>query len=246
MPFVFDEEQIEWPEDAGDDYEPPPPLPEQFEYLPPPDFGGAREPVRFAAPTPGQGTAVDAAPRPKRPLKLRIVDWLLAKWFKDVDRMIAEHKSRERQAEERRQQLFELMLPALRDMGALRVRCVYDGGNDEGFAWFGTLETDEESLSADEVTSRLAGTGLREKLVDVGYLHEHPDHPRSEEEQLKEIIDYTLPEEWAVLLLGWGFGTGPFSMYGAFTVDLHQCTITDDREADVPENGNIEIGGRDD
>lgn len=47
MPFVYDETEIEWPED-DDDFEPPPPRADQFVYIPPPDFGGASAPVRFS------------------------------------------------------------------------------------------------------------------------------------------------------------------------------------------------------
>jgi hypothetical protein len=35
-------------------------------------------------------------------------------------------------------------------------------------------------------------------------------------------------------------------MYGAFVVDLENLTIRDDRDASVPENGNILIGGKGD
>jgi hypothetical protein len=41
-----------------------------------------------------------------------------------------------------------------------------------------------------------------------------------------------LCSEWAALLMGDGFGTGDYSMYGAFMVDLDAHTVTDDRVAD--------------
>ena len=44
------------------------------------------------------------------------------------------------------------------------------------------------------------------------------------------------------MLLGVSYGTGEYSMYGAFTVDLATCTITDDRETD-PVVQNIRISG---
>jgi hypothetical protein len=53
MPFVYDETEIEWPDD---DSEPPPPRPDQFVYLAPPQFGGAREPFRFSIMAPGAAT----------------------------------------------------------------------------------------------------------------------------------------------------------------------------------------------
>src|SRR5690606_37228434 len=154
-------------------------------------------------------------------------------------------RQQEQDAARSRRQLFAIMGPALRQLGGRRVHCVYDGGNDEGFAWFGSLETAESALTLEEVSDRLTGTGLTEKLLQAEMVQEHADQPRSEREHLREILEYWLPEAWAVLQLGWGFGTGAFSMYGAFTVDLENCTITDDRDAGVPENGNILIGGRD-
>jgi hypothetical protein len=123
---------------------------------------------------------------------------------------------------------------------------VYDGGNDEGFAWFGSLETPEGKLSLDELCGRLVGTGLTDRLQEAGWLQRSSDHSRGETQVLREVLEYSLPEEWAALLLGEGFGTGPFSMYGAFTADLEALTIQDDRDATVPENGNILIGGKGD
>ena len=45
-----------------------------------------------------------------------------------------------------------------------------------------------------------------------------------------------------MLLLGRGFGTGEYCMYGAFWVDLEACTIIDDGNAD-PVVQNITIAG---
>src|SRR5262249_13971360 len=47
MPFVYDETQVEWPDD---DPEPPPPRADQFVYIAPSEFGGGRAPVRFDVP----------------------------------------------------------------------------------------------------------------------------------------------------------------------------------------------------
>jgi hypothetical protein len=57
---------------------------------------------------------------------------------------------------------------------------------------------------------------------------------------LKDIVEDWLCSEWASMLLGDSYGTGEYSMYGAFTVDLVGCTITDDRDAE-PVVQNIEI-----
>ena len=241
MPFVYSEEDLEWPEDAADDYEPPPPRPEQFVYLAPPDFGGAREPVRFS----DSASAKRASTGPSLPLKTRLLMWVLGKSLPGAGDFLAQRKRQAQEAALRRQRLFSVMVPALRQLGGRQVHCVYDGGHDEGFAWFGSLETAAGRLALDELCSRLAGTGLIEKLQQAEWLHQSPDHPRDESEVLRDALEYSLPEEWAVLLLSEGFGTGEYSMYGAFTVDLEGLTIRDDRDASVPENGNILIGGKD-
>jgi len=62
----------------------------------------------------------------------------------------------------------------------------------------------------------------------------------SDSEQLRFFVLERLCEEWAEMLLGRGYGTGEYSMYGAFTVDLDTCTVTDDSNAD-PVVQNITI-----
>src|SRR5690606_2686136 len=118
MPFVYSEEDIEWPEDAGDDYEPPPPLPEQFEYLAPPEFGGAAEPVRFS----DSPSAKAGSTGPKPPLKVRILMWGLGKILPGAGDFMAQRKQQEQDAARRRQQLFAIVVPALRQLGGRRVR----------------------------------------------------------------------------------------------------------------------------
>jgi hypothetical protein len=131
MPFVYDETQLEWPED-DDDFEPPPPRPDQFVYIPPPDFGGASAPVRFSVVAEPDETATGSNGPPTRSIWNRLLGW-----------------------------------------------------------W----------------------------------------RPSKEEERRRG---------WASMLLGEGFGTGEYSMYGAFTVDLETCAITDNRNAD-PIVENIQI-----
>ncbi|MDU1690566.1 MAG: hypothetical protein E6848_13260, partial [Bradyrhizobium sp.] len=60
--------------------------------------------------------------------------------------------------------------------------------------------------------------------------------------ELRDVVSDQLVEEWAMLLLGRGFGTGEYCMYGAFWVDLEACTIIDDGNAD-PVVKNITIAG---
>jgi hypothetical protein len=172
--------------------------------------------------------------------------WVLGRTLPGVGDIVAQRKRQAKEAARRRQQLFSVVVPALRQLGGRRVHCVYDGGNDEGFAWFGSLETLDAELSLDELCQRLAGTGVVDQLEEAGWLQHSTDNSRTELDALRDVFEYSLPEEWAALLLGESFGTGPFSMYGAFTVDLETLTIRDDRDASVPPNGNILIGGKGD
>ena len=263
MPFVFDRSSQPWPEDlddeAWDDYEPPPPTAADFEYLAPPQFGGGREPVRFADPTAGESAE---AVRPERPFGL--VDRLLRpaiRWAarrraeglrsEDPDlpgpgRMTTDVEEQRRQATERRATLLGVMLPALRDLGGTHVRAVYDGGDDEGFVWFRELRTTNGTLSLDQTLEALAAAGIAETLRRAGLFGDggritRLGGYRSDHDRLHDTLKYELVDGWAVALLGRGFGTGDFEMYGAFTVDLHTRTITDDPQATVPQDGNTAI-----
>jgi hypothetical protein len=224
MPFVYDETEIEWPED-DDDFEPPPPRTDQFVYLTPPEFGGAPEPVRFSVTEPQQA-AEPAPPAPGGPpLSAEEV-----------------RRQREKEWEERKQRGFALGFHALRKAGVQRLYCRYDGGNDEGFSWLGHAEmADGARLDAETLSQRLYDAGLLNKLYATGIMHGSASRHFSELHQLRvHFLDYWLVNEWATMLLGYSFGTGEYSMYGAFTVDLEACTITDDRNAD-PVVHNIEI-----
>jgi len=71
-------------------------------------------------------------------------------------------------------------------------------------------------------------------------IHENSDIGSLPDPKKLDHILFDLCNEWASMLLGEGFGTGEYSMYGAFTVDLETCAITDDRDADpIVENISI-------
>jgi len=127
---------------------------------------------------------------------------------------------------------------ALKASGIARVYCRYDGGNDEGFAWL-----DHAELGAGE---RLEPAALARRLIANGL----PVPKRSpvqkdwpDELMIRQMLDYPLIVNWAAALLGGlSFGTGEYSMYGAFIVDLDAETITDDPMA-RPVVANIKIDG---
>jgi hypothetical protein len=205
MPFIYDETEIQWPA--------PPPPADEFIYLSPPEFGGAPEPVRFSAAEPQQ--AAEPPPTPGEPPH-------------SVDEFRRRHEKRR---QELSQQTFAFAVPELRKAGVLRLYCRYDGGHDEGFSRLGCAEmTDGARLDADAFRQRLFDAGLLDRIHAAGMLR--PSAHFSDLQQLAQFLDGSLINEWASMLLGDGYGTGEYSMYGAFTVDLEACTITDDRNAD--------------
>src|SRR5712664_1093424 len=145
MPFIYDETDIEWPDD--DDYEPPPPRADQFVYLSPPEFGGAPEPARFAVAEPQQAAGPASAPdEPPRSVE-------------------ESRRQREKSQEERRQLAFAFAVPELRKAGVRRVYCRYDGGHDEGFSRLDRAEmADGARLDADALSRRLYDAGLLDKI----------------------------------------------------------------------------------
>ena len=225
MPFAYDLTQHEWPADGS---EPPPPKPEQFEYLPPPELGGAREPVHFVDPS--RAPAVAA----KRP-SLGIVDRMLDR----TEPTPTPEQVRKAESEERIRQLFAILLPALRELGGRRIYCRYDGGNDEGFSWLDSVElANGQRIDPAALTQRLLGAGILDKIYATGIISRVATW--TDQAQLTSFIEDWIINEWAIALLGQGYGTGEYVMYGAFTVDLDTCTITDDPKAD-PIVQNIEI-----
>ena len=119
-----------------------------------------------------------------------------------------------------------LVHAALVELGVGFVGCSYDGGGDEGFAHFDVAAIGNARLTVDDLSGRLADGPL-------GEIPEHPwifppdyFHHLSRSERVKEYLDhfaFTLAEH----LLGDGYGTGEYSMYGSFVADLTTGAIDD-------------------
>lgn len=229
MPYYFGEEDIGWPEDETD----PPPKLEQFHYIAASDFTGKTAPVTFTVPDidPSFGQERQSA------AKRSFLDRLLGRNIQPVSQPAYSSEY----FEKRQQQLVALMVPVLKDLGVKQLYCRYDGGNDEGFAWFDhAIMRSGETMAVDALARRLSETDLPRGAHEAGIVQQRgafPNHAR-----MAELLHHSLAEEWACKLLGSHYGTGPFSMYGAFTADLDDCTIIDDPNAD-PVVQNIEIAG---
>jgi hypothetical protein len=125
------------------------------------------------------------------------------------------------------------------NLGATRMRATYDGGNDEGFAhadafWFGeknqTCEEVARLLSTPEVMGQLREAAAKVQWGEWFAKAETAD-------AAKMALDL-LADELAQVLLGEGYGTGEYELYGALVADLRTCEIMDDPSA-LPPNGGL-------
>ena len=126
--------------------------------------------------------------------------------------------------------------------GFAAVTCTYDGGHDEGFAYFESASDADGVHPAAAVAARLKASGLipeqspwlkdalppaaKEQLAAAWA-------GRSDEQKLRDVL-VTFTEQLATELLGKGFGTGDYSMRGRFRCDLTTGELTD-LEPDPPE-----------
>jgi len=214
MPRIFSIEMAdELPDEVLDDEEFDPFLapPEAFQYVPAPEFG-PKGPVRVAV-EPSQAGKIDNGP--------------------DAYERYAGKRSRPQdewalkaEAEAAR---FAVALSAL---GAEMAYVRYDGGNDEGFAWFDhCVMTDGSKREADHVANDLEAAGVTPGMQTWG--------GRS---PTRNALDDLVASTWAVKLLGEGYGTGEYVMYGAFSVELATGLLTDDPNP-APITRNLKLKG---
>jgi hypothetical protein len=184
--------------------------PEAFQYLPPPEFGGPPGVVRVAV-------RAEQTGKPQNRAGLfgmfgRKKSISQDEWNAKVEHCVA--------------QLAEEMTK----LGAVQACIRYDGGNDEGFAWFEHCVMQDGSIrSAEEIAHDLEAAGVKRPadFYTGGDFHNF----------LGEVIADT----WSWRLLGYGWGAGPFVLYGACYVDLKTGAITDD-PSPPPIVRNIRFG----
>jgi hypothetical protein len=212
MPRIFTPE-FEADGDAFDEDDEADPFlasPDAFQYLSPPAFGGPQGPVKVPV-RPG-------APKPAaKPLSF--LDKMLGRkapapdpWDAKLEAVAADLASR------------------MAALGAVKACIRYDGGNDEGFAWFShCIFADGSIRDVDRIAQDLTTTGAIQAL-----------RPLERDFDIRETLDDLLAPQWAVQLLGGHFGTGGYVMYGAFTVDLRTGLVEDQRDPE-PVVQNIEF-----
>lgn len=240
MPFLYDESNIEYPDD---DTELPPPRADQFVYMTADEYLGQPATGNFSIQPPPPLPVLSMLDRVRGFIGLSGSPRDQNQWLEESMRKQLEHEQRSRQL------FFSITVPALRDLGVRRVYCRVDGGNDEGFSWLDHFETREGNrIDVEALATQLYDTGLYDKLEVAGLKDEmrtlansagKSDASDSRKAALKTLLRERLVEEWAWIMLG-SFGGGEYKMYGAFTVDLEECTVTDDPHA-APVVQNIEI-----
>lgn len=210
MPRVYSIEMLgDIPEERyeDEDFDPFLASPEAFQYLPPPEFGGPQGEVRVAV-RPEQVGTIKNGPS-------------FLDQFKRNDPSLAES---ERSA--------ATVARALAKLGAVKAYIRYDGGNDEGFAWFSHCEMrDGTTLDADAVGRMIDASSI---TPPSGF------YPRM---SMGQLLEEVVAQSWAATLLGEGFGTGEYVMYGGFSVDLATGVVTDDMNP-APIVRNIQFEGR--
>jgi hypothetical protein len=115
---------------------------------------------------------------------------------------------------------------SLRKLTITAIRCRYNGGWDEGFAEFGEAVLDGTTVTAEELGRRLADGPLG-NVPEEGA--ESYSYDLSREDRAKEALD-DFAFVLAAAMLGEGYGTGSYSMHGAFSVNLETCKLRDEEE----------------
>jgi hypothetical protein len=124
---------------------------------------------------------------------------------------------------------------ALRAAGVTVFHVRYDGGCDEGFAHPDAVVIDGKSQPIATLVKRLADGGFLESAAASGMQVNSYYAKKGKAEQVVSLID-ELAYELASNLLGHGYGTGEYTLYGALKADLQSGEITDDPDATPPEH----------
>jgi hypothetical protein len=138
--------------------------------------------------------------------------------------------------------LVAKVLTAMRAIGAVRFRVRYDGGHDEGFSHAESVEmADGSTLPIDALVQKLANpqqaAQLRAAAAMPGGSHWYQADQYYAKLTDAQVVSSALDELADLMtssLLGQGYGTGEYSMYGAITADLKTGAITDDPDAPRP------------
>jgi hypothetical protein len=130
-------------------------------------------------------------------------------------------------AEDKLSGLSREVLAVLRDLGATEILVRYDGGYDEGFAYFDSATVAGESHSVDALSEELASGSLGEEPKER-IIHYSPEveATMTRAHRAKDALD-CFAGDLAGQLLGNGFGTGEAGIEGRFRADLKTGLMVD-------------------
>jgi hypothetical protein len=215
MPRIFTIEMADEFDDEkfnDEEFDPLAAAPEAFQYVPAPAFG-PKGPV-YVAVNPSQVGKIDNGPDAVE---------------RELGRISRPQNDWEVQAEGEAARFAAALLA----LGALRAYVRYDGGNDEGFAWFDRCAmADGSTRDADQVAKDLEAAGVKPAIQTWG-----------NGTPTRNALDDILANPWAGKLLGEGYGTGEYVMYGACWVDLKSGLISDDADP-APVAQNFQFKGQ--
>lgn len=137
--------------------------------------------------------------------------------------------------------LAALMFEMLVKQAVTKLRITYDGGNDEGFAHFDGAWIGETELSAEIMMSRLAEDGAKPRILEAikkpGSTNWYDAEAMFSAATPEKAVGYAMDDlahKLAEELVGEGYGTGEYQLYGAFTADVRTGRLLDDPAATMP------------
>ncbi len=137
--------------------------------------------------------------------------------------------------------LAALMFEMLVKQAATKLRITYDGGHDEGFAHFDGAWIGDTELSAEIMMSRLAEDGAKPRILEAikkpGSTNWYNAEQMFSAATPVKAVGYAMDDlahKLAEKLVGDGYGTGEYQLYGAFTVDVQTGRLLDDPAAKMP------------
>ncbi len=136
-------------------------------------------------------------------------------------------------------------LDALLAMNATGFKVLYDGGYDEGFShadsvFFAGGAGQPVDVVIDKFATPDFATAVRTAAKSQSVYGNAGEFyaKLADRDVAKHALD-ELAHELASKLLGDGYGTGEYSLYGAFTADLKTGEIIDDPDATKPTNMDL-------
>jgi hypothetical protein len=131
-----------------------------------------------------------------------------------------------------------IVFSALKDLGITEMEISYDGGYDEGFAYLDSFFAKGTEKSFDEISATLSQMPVIAATRKAAQAESHQDWLAKYDDAgiAKYLLD-DLAHELAAKLLGDGYGTGEYELYGSFRADLLTGKMIDNPNAKKRSGG---------